>query len=217
MQETQETQVRSLGWEDPLEKEMATPSSILAWKIPWTEEPGGLQLWGCKDLDTTKRLNTNTHTCKKLLKYNILYSYVICKIFCFPWLQLLPSPCTWPLPHVTSKLCMVTTTPTGNESTAFKVLYFRANSKKVLGSFLRRGIWGSWSFICQMENFLLLNAFHLGIADLRTSELSCLVVIKQFQQRSIDIVTRTDQDYLYFYIQVASLNFNFVIKYMLRV
>ena len=36
-----ETWVRSLGQEDPLEKEMATPSSILAWKIPWTEEPGG--------------------------------------------------------------------------------------------------------------------------------------------------------------------------------
>ena len=39
----QETQVRSLGWEDPLEKEMATHPSTLAWKIPWTEEPGGLQ------------------------------------------------------------------------------------------------------------------------------------------------------------------------------
>ena len=39
----QETQVQSLGWEDPLEKRMATHSSILAWKIPWTEEPGGLQ------------------------------------------------------------------------------------------------------------------------------------------------------------------------------
>ena len=38
-----ETQVRSLGQEDPLEKEMATHSSILAWRIPWTEEPGGLQ------------------------------------------------------------------------------------------------------------------------------------------------------------------------------
>ena len=38
-----ETQVRPLGWEDPLEKEMATHSSILAWKIPWTEEPGRLQ------------------------------------------------------------------------------------------------------------------------------------------------------------------------------
>ena len=39
----QETQVQSLGWEDPLEKGMATHSSILAWRIPWTEEPGGLQ------------------------------------------------------------------------------------------------------------------------------------------------------------------------------
>ena len=41
-----ETLVRSLGWDDPLEKEMATYSSTLAWKIPWTEEPGGLQsMW----------------------------------------------------------------------------------------------------------------------------------------------------------------------------
>ena len=39
----QDTQVRSLGWEDPLEKEMATHSSILAWEIPWTEESVGLQ------------------------------------------------------------------------------------------------------------------------------------------------------------------------------
>ena len=39
----QETQVRSLAWEDPQEKAMATHSSILAWEIPWTEEPGGLQ------------------------------------------------------------------------------------------------------------------------------------------------------------------------------
>ena len=41
-----ETQVQSLGWEDPLEKEMAIPSSTLAWKIPWTEESGGLQSMG---------------------------------------------------------------------------------------------------------------------------------------------------------------------------
>ena len=46
MQETQETWVRSLGQEGPLEKEMATHSSILAWKIPWTERPGGLQSTG---------------------------------------------------------------------------------------------------------------------------------------------------------------------------
>ena len=46
MQETQETLVQSLVREDPLEKEMATHSSILAWRIPWTEEPGGLQFLG---------------------------------------------------------------------------------------------------------------------------------------------------------------------------
>ena len=42
----QETQVQSLGWKDPLENEMATHFSILAWKIPWTEEPGGLKFMG---------------------------------------------------------------------------------------------------------------------------------------------------------------------------
>ena len=42
----QEIQVQSLGWEDLLEKEMATHSSILAWRIPWTEDPGGLQSMG---------------------------------------------------------------------------------------------------------------------------------------------------------------------------
>ena len=53
----QETWVRSLNREDPLEKEMATHSSILAWRIPWTEEPGRLYSpWGCKELDMTERL-----------------------------------------------------------------------------------------------------------------------------------------------------------------
>ena len=44
----QENWVRSLGWEDPLEKEMATHASILAWRIPWVEESGGLQSMGLK-------------------------------------------------------------------------------------------------------------------------------------------------------------------------
>ena len=49
-----ETQVLSLGWEDPLEKEIATHSSILVWEIPWIEEPGGLQSMGItKELDMT--------------------------------------------------------------------------------------------------------------------------------------------------------------------
>ena len=46
MQKTQEMRVQSLGWEDPLEEGMATHSSILAWRIPWIEEPGGLQSMG---------------------------------------------------------------------------------------------------------------------------------------------------------------------------
>ena len=50
MQEMQETLVQSLGWEDPLEKEMATHSSILAWKIQWTEKPGRLQFMGSQRL-----------------------------------------------------------------------------------------------------------------------------------------------------------------------
>ena len=50
----QETQVQSPGQEDPLEKEMATHSSVLAWEIPWTEEPGGLQSTGSQEsVDTT--------------------------------------------------------------------------------------------------------------------------------------------------------------------
>ena len=48
----QEMRVQSLDWEDALEKEMATHSSILAWKIPWTEEPGGLQSMGSKKSQT---------------------------------------------------------------------------------------------------------------------------------------------------------------------
>ena len=48
----QETQVQSLDLEDPLEEEMATHSSILAWKIPWTEEPGGLQSMGSQKSQT---------------------------------------------------------------------------------------------------------------------------------------------------------------------
>ena len=52
----QETEVRSLGWEDPLEKGIAIHSSILAWRIPWTEEPGGLQSMSIKELNTTEQL-----------------------------------------------------------------------------------------------------------------------------------------------------------------
>ena len=52
----QETWVQYLDWEDTLEKEMATHSSILGWRVPWTEEPGGLHPLGQKESDTTEQL-----------------------------------------------------------------------------------------------------------------------------------------------------------------
>ena len=57
----QETQVWFLGWKDPLKEEMATHSSILAWKIPWTEEPGGLQSMGHQESDMTELLTHTVH------------------------------------------------------------------------------------------------------------------------------------------------------------
>ena len=62
-----ETQVRSLGQEDPLEKEMATHSSTLAWRNPWREEPGGLQSMGSQEADRTEA-TSQTH--RTLEAYN---------------------------------------------------------------------------------------------------------------------------------------------------
>ena len=66
----QETQVQSLGWEDALEKGIATHSSILAWRIPWTEEPGGLRSVGSQrvDMDMTK---ATEHTHIPVLKTDL--------------------------------------------------------------------------------------------------------------------------------------------------
>ena len=62
-------QVRSLGWEDPLEKEMATHSSILAWKIPWTEEPGRLESIGLQRVrHDLSLMHTHIHTIYITLK-----------------------------------------------------------------------------------------------------------------------------------------------------
>ena len=58
----QEAGVQSLGWEDPLEKKMATHSNIFAWRIPWTDEPGGLQPLGSQSWTRPKRLSTHAHT-----------------------------------------------------------------------------------------------------------------------------------------------------------
>ena len=60
MRETQETRVGSLGWEDPLEEERATHSSILAWRILWTEEPGGLHSTGRKEAGASEGEGTHS-------------------------------------------------------------------------------------------------------------------------------------------------------------
>ena len=63
----QETRVQSLGREDPLEKEMATHSSIFSWKILWTEEPSYYSPWGHEQLDMTEQL-THTHTPENVIR-----------------------------------------------------------------------------------------------------------------------------------------------------
>ena len=80
----QETQVPSLGREDPLEEDMATHSSILAWEIPWTEEAGRYSPWGHKDSDTTESLNTHTHTHTHKQTRTHVYTYISssCRIVC---------------------------------------------------------------------------------------------------------------------------------------
>ena len=65
-------QVRSLGWEDPMEEEMATSSSILAWEIPWTEEPGGPQTMGSQS-ETKLSVYTCTHV--HMHKHTLLFLY----------------------------------------------------------------------------------------------------------------------------------------------
>ena len=70
--ETKETQIRSLGREDPLEKGMATHLSILSWRIPWTEEPGRLQSTRSKELDRTEQL-TLFPECANLFLFSVLF------------------------------------------------------------------------------------------------------------------------------------------------
>ena len=70
----QEKQVQSLGQEDPLEKGIATYSSILAWRIPWAEEPGGNSSWGHKELDMTEQLtHKHAHTQCRLVAGRLIF------------------------------------------------------------------------------------------------------------------------------------------------
>ena len=77
-----ETQVRSLGQEDPLVLEMATHSGMLVWRILWTEDPGRLYLWGRKELNTTEWLTHNPSHCFVLLPF--LDKLLKCVDYIFP-------------------------------------------------------------------------------------------------------------------------------------
>ena len=91
MQELQETQVLSLGWEGPLEEGMATHSSILAWRIPWTEEPGGLQSIGSQRVGHDGRDLACTHS-KASLGTQLSQSAVYCCFYTFgPDIKILDS------------------------------------------------------------------------------------------------------------------------------
>ena len=80
----QETQVWSLGQEDPLEKGMATHSSILVWRIPWTEDPGRLQSmgsqrirhnWASNITTISQKVQTSSYNINKYQKYNVQHKY----------------------------------------------------------------------------------------------------------------------------------------------
>ena len=110
----QETWVRSLGLEDPLEKEMATYSSVLAWKVPGTEEPSGLHSpWGHKELDITEHTHepfilfwslvklyiyTYTHTHTHIYLVSFFNQYVLEIVLSSPSTSLFFSEIAWVIP-----------------------------------------------------------------------------------------------------------------------
>ena len=72
----QETRIRSLGWEDPLEKGIAIHSSILAWRIPWTEKSGGAQFMGLQRVRYDSHTHTHTfYSCAVYLPCSVTHSY----------------------------------------------------------------------------------------------------------------------------------------------
>ena len=74
----QEIWVGSLGWEDPLEKGMATHSGTLAWKIPWMEKPGGLQFMRSQELDTTEQPHFTSLQCSAQPLITLHFSIYLC-------------------------------------------------------------------------------------------------------------------------------------------
>ena len=75
MQETKETSIQSPGWEDPLEEGMAIHSGIFAWKIPWTEKPGGLQSIGSRQVPHDwAYTHTHTHTQAQSINLGVFFN-----------------------------------------------------------------------------------------------------------------------------------------------
>ena len=92
----QETQVQSLGREDPLEKGMATHSSFLAFRVPWTRRLEGYSTWGCKESDTTEQVSTHTHTHLLLWGWLLLRGDTVSCLLLIGW---------WDTPRRGDELC----------------------------------------------------------------------------------------------------------------
>ena len=101
----QKMRVESLGWEDPLGEEMATHSSILAWEIPWTEDPGGLPPMGSqKESDATEWLTKTKHTTcmyTYMYVYTYIYTYIYKRMCAHPFVH----TCTCIHPEFHFSLC----------------------------------------------------------------------------------------------------------------
>ena len=141
----QEIQVQSLGQEDPLEKGMATYSSILAWRIPWTEEPGGLQFMGPQNWDTTEQLTfsllVNSYPLRSCLSSQIsaISLLHLLLLFCFAvlcCLVFLACCHSWWFPSIHSLApSTLNAKPAGCRSNQ----YFDARSSSALFLLIRRG------------------------------------------------------------------------------
>ena len=95
-------QVQTLGWEDPLEKEMATHSNILTWTISWREEPRGLQSFGLQELDMTQQMSVCMHTRAHTHTHvpQILFSYGLLQNIEWSSLCYMVDPCWLPILYI---------------------------------------------------------------------------------------------------------------------
>ena len=100
----QKTQVRSLGWEDPLEREMAIHSGILAWRIPWTEEPGGLQPMGLQRVGHKWATNTTITTCYYPIEERFELLFIFFLQYSTKCIQPSRNWCFWHVANISSVL-----------------------------------------------------------------------------------------------------------------